>query len=468
MNILVITSGPVFMRGVHGGSQNSLHTLLASLASLGHGTRVLSVARPECPSSFRLPCGTDVFPILPFKQPFPDPYRVPLCRLAAVPRLLAPHQDWADVVYSHDAGVFGLDEIVSTPLVVGLRDLSYSESLRGVLEFRRDTLIVNSAFARAVVSAALEPVLPGIAQRVQVVHNGAPAIRDLTEATQPRIWEPPAEPLIVLWPHRTEADKGLCFAIRVFYRLLQAIAPNRAELHITEWPDAEAAADDQQALLAAKGLAAALGIRQHVQYLPWRDRDQMKALYQQCHVVLCTSMHPEPFCNVWMESVLAQRPVVAPESPAFRDSLLDPYTHAAPFGDDRGFVASILEAVSVRHSWRDSDERLRARHDPMVAASGLLEAFAAGVREPLRLAVPPAPLRVSLAPWVDLRTDGLFNALECRHLLLSHEHVRELRTTSTHDTSYLSRLVQPEPVWLWAVPVSDALKDGANQHWRSS
>ena len=443
MNVLIFSVAPVFPDAVHGGSQSVLLRLLRGLAARGHNVKVACTWRPDLPKTFALGAGLRVYPRLRFRQPFPDPYRAPLCDLALTMSATASLVRWADVVYSHDSGMFALDEIVRVPLVVGVRDISYSETLRGILEFRRDLMIVNSPFAATTLRAIMEPLKPGFSDRLRLVRN---AVGDDFVATASK---KPHDPIVVLWPHRTDAGKGLYFAVRAFFLFQQRVHPRPAELWVTTWDDSLRVCSDRDHLQQALALAQQLNIQKSICLLPWQPPSAMRALYQRAHVVLCTSTYPEPFSNVRLEGIVSGRFVVAPRSPCFADPLLDRFTLYAEYGDDAAFADQLHWAVDQLIS-QEQAQRIADRH----SVDSMLDCFEAVLSEATPLPAlsfqhPRRPRYVQLAPWVYIAGTRLISVLDCgAQIACAQPEIcagRILRETA-------ERIVNTEPLERWFVP----------------
>jgi len=112
----------------------------------------------------------------------------------------------------------------------------------------------------------------------------------------------------LLFPHRADPGKGLLRALDLLRALVSA--DPRWTLTATA-ANPEEGPEGQQIVAEARSAAAALGLRQHLLWVPWLPPSEMSCLYRTGGCTIMASSMPEGFGLVPIESVAAGVPVVA-------------------------------------------------------------------------------------------------------------------------------------------------------------
>ncbi len=84
MKIVAFSINPLFPDHVMGGAPKHLQSIALHLGELGHQVTVLATRREDSAVPFRWHENVEVRPVLPFHQPFPQPYGIPAYAMAAI------------------------------------------------------------------------------------------------------------------------------------------------------------------------------------------------------------------------------------------------------------------------------------------------------------------------------------------------------------------------------------------------
>jgi hypothetical protein len=145
MNILAFSMTPLYPDRVMGGAQKQLYAVVLHLARSGHRVRVVCTRRePDAVQPFQWHPNAEVIPTFRFKQPYPEPYATPIFNIANAIQDLGEFLAEADVFYSHDGGFIFPYVYSTTPTVVSLRSVIFSETLQSAFLFQGDDLILIS------------------------------------------------------------------------------------------------------------------------------------------------------------------------------------------------------------------------------------------------------------------------------------------------------------------------------------
>jgi glycogen synthase len=198
-----------------------------------------------------------------------------------------------DLVHCHDwmtaLGGLAIGRAMHVPVVLTVHlPQSAPENLRleNIGIAGSDTVLVNSEAVRAELSGR------ELGGEIAVIPNGV-------DLAQFPVGAAPPNPRQILFVGRLVPQKGVEVLIRAF----------GAVLH--RYPDATlVVAGDGQQRLYLERLARFLGVRRHVSFVGWRNREQVAELYRDCAVV-CIPSRYEPFGIVALEAMASGRPVVA-------------------------------------------------------------------------------------------------------------------------------------------------------------
>lgn len=353
--VLILSMGPVFPGGVHGGSQKILAAIACHLGELGNDVRILCTARPDLPTTFSLNTRVTVEAQLSFKQPFPDPFRVAPSRVAeSLERISLAIAD-SDVVYMHDAAFCPVIACLERPLVVSIRDFLYSESIVGLFSFKRDILILNSDYAFDVVMGLLPSQRHELCEKVVVVPNGIDEsiFFPVDQEEAKKSFGLSVDRNCLVFPHRTVSEKGGAFLIQTIQEL-ERRGHIGLDVVMPIWMDAGCGMrkDSIAQLWRENGLQANLAL------VPWADQDRMRFLYSAADVTLCLGNAPEAFGgNVALESISCGTPVVATSVGAYRSTIPRDYFHQICFGLELD-AADCVEAA-MKGDKKPTEETIR-------------------------------------------------------------------------------------------------------------
>jgi glycosyltransferase involved in cell wall biosynthesis len=423
MKIVGFSINPLFEDRVIGGSAKHQRNILVRLGELGHQVSVLCTAHPDS-RPFRWHDNVEVLPLLPFKQPFPQPYEIPAYSLAEIIQTVGDHLAGADRFYMHDGELLAPFIYRGVPTVISLRDNVYPETILGSFLFAADRLIAIAEYSRQVYLHTAGRFLPELAERSLTINNGldfslfrpGEAGREIRELVGADL----AGRFVVLHPHRPEPSKGLAQTLAVAELLVRrhgcaellVLVPRWAEEKLS--PEVRAFYDAFEAELAARGL------REHFALHPWVPQRLMPDYYRLGKLTLVLGSFVEAFGNVAYESLACGVPAVVARVATHRSLLPDELLDKVHYDDNEAAAAA---AAAIWRAGRGTPPATMAYLRRHFEIEDQLQAYAdtiLGAR-----AVGPAPTKVKplgpqtrhvLPPWCYAWGDGMvFHDFRARH-----------------------------------------------------
>ncbi len=355
MHIVMFSINPIFPDVVTGGASKHLYHVAAYLGKVGHQVEILCARPEEKQRAFTWAENVRVFPDLPFKQPFPQPYAVHGGDLALIVARVSRHLTDADRFYIHD-GEFLIPDVYGTvPTVASFRDNIYPESVMGTFIGKFDEAICVSDFSADVICHTAGRFFPDLVNRLNVVTNGIDI--DVFKPVDSRgltreLGVDPSHETILLHPHRPEPGKGLPETIKVVYQLVNEYGFTNIKVIVPEWIDTMVSRDESSFYRAMMSLMRDLDIRDHFVFIPWLSQSRMPTLYSLGAVTLCLGGIVEAFGNVAYESLACGTPSVVARVGVHRTMLPDELMTKVNYGDIKAAaaaVAEILQGGGVSH-----------------------------------------------------------------------------------------------------------------------
>ena len=416
--ILILSMAPVFPRKVHGGSQKILAAIACHLGKCGNQVKVICTARPNLPATFTLEPGVTVEAQLSFKQPFPDPFRAPPSRVALSLEKISTDIANSDIVYMHDGAFCPVATCQDRPLVVSIRDFFYSESIVGLFSFRRDILLLNSAYASDVVLSLLGGRYEGLAEKTRIIPNGIdtstffPVNRAKAKASLGLGYNRNC----LLFPHRTVPEKGGAFLVRTIQELerrgwcgLDVVMP--------VWIDAGRSLSGDNEVDGLKQLWRENELQTNLALIPWVNQEHMRVLYSAADVTLCLGNAPEAFGgNVALESLVCRTPVVATSVGAYSNTIPSRFLHRVGYGLEQDAADCIEAAIAGSKKPTESEvQEIASLFDFKKMLKGYQQAICGA-----HIVAPIRDRHVSkwqngalrLAPWCNLHPFGYYHDFE--------------------------------------------------------
>ena len=416
MKIVAFSINPLYRDHVMGGAPKHLQSIALHLGELGHQVTVLATRREDSAEPFRWHEHVTVLPVLPFHQPFPQPYAVPAYDLATVLQEVGEHLRAADRFYMHDGEFLFPYAYRQVPTVVSLRDNVYPETLQGAFLFQGDRLILISEYARQYVLHTAGRFFPDYAQRSVVIHNGldwrhfkptpAREILDIIPV------QPGAYP-IVLHPHRPEASKGIRETLAVVDQLVHEYGFSDLKVLVPKWLDFDLDRSLREFYDSIQADIASRDLTEHVIFHDWIPQSLMPQYYSLGSVTLALGHFVESFGNAVYESLGCGTPAIPVRIASHRELLPETLIDKVDYGDIDS--AARIAAPIIREKRRTAPETLDYLHEhysverqQAAYAEAILNARLHGE---LRYQLRPleASTRFGLAPWCYRSPRGLYH-----------------------------------------------------------
>lgn len=348
MKIVMFSINPLFPDKVTGGASKHLYHIAQYLGKLGHEVDIVCAQSINRQTSFSWSDRVQVFPILPFHLPFPQPYAISGPDLAVIIDRLTDFLVDADRFYIHDGEFLIPDVYAHIPTIVSLRDNIYPESVLGSFIDRYDDLICVSPYSKAVVEGTVGRFYPDLTDRLHLIHNGIDfemfrPVDSSQLATE--LGLNPEEHVILLHPHRPEPGKGLPETIRVAEILVHRYGMQNLKVLIPEWIGSMVSQGEADFYAEMIQLMVDLDVREQFVFVPWMPAARMPELYSLGQVTLCLGNIVEAFGNVAYESLACGTPSVVSRTGVHRTLLPDDLLEKVDFGDNRTAAERIAEIV---------------------------------------------------------------------------------------------------------------------------
>jgi glycosyltransferase involved in cell wall biosynthesis len=292
-----------------------------------------------------------VLPILPFKQPFPQPYAIPAFDMAQIIQQVGDHLQTADRFYMHDGEFLFPYVYQHIPTVVSLRDNVYPETLLGGFLFQADKLILISDYSRQYFEQTVGRFFPDLSERIQVIHNGLDW--EKFKPTTPKeilniIPVNPDKDAIVLHPHRPEATKGIRQTIATADLLVHRHGVDNLKVLAPKWHRAQLTRDLQEFYDAIESEIVERRLQNHFLFHDWIPQDLMPQYYSLGAVMLSLGSFVESFGNAVYESLGCGTPSVVARISTHRELLPDNLIDKVDY-DDIKTTAEIVARIIKNH-----------------------------------------------------------------------------------------------------------------------
>jgi glycosyltransferase involved in cell wall biosynthesis len=423
MKITAFCINPLFPDQVMGGAPKHLQSVAVHLGELGHDVTVLSTRRADSDAPFRWHDRVQVLPVLPFHQPFPQPYAISGHAMAVILQEVGEHLQTADRFYMHDGEFLFPFAYQHVPTVVSLRDNVYPETLHGSFLFQGDRLILISENSRQHFLQTAGRFFPDYASRTVVIHNGVDW--DHFKPTPPgKILEiipiqPDAGPL-VLHPHRPEESKGIHQTLAVVDLLVHQYGLTDVRVLVPRWLDMNLSADLRLLYKEVQIEIAQRGLTDHVIFHDWIPQSLMPQYYSLGAVTLALGSFVESFGNSVYESLGCGTPAIPARISSHREILPEHLIDKVDYGDIE--TAARLAADIIREKRRTPAATLSYLHEHYSVAKQraayadvILNAERQG---PLRYRLAPiqADTRFVLPAWCYLSARGIYHDFRADYL----------------------------------------------------
>jgi glycosyltransferase involved in cell wall biosynthesis len=365
MRIVMFSINPLFPGYVMGGAPKQLQNIALYLGEQGHEIEIFCTRTTGSDTPFKWHDRVQVNPVLRFHQPFPGPYAVPAYDIAHILQTMGDALATADRFYMHD-GEFLFPYVYGhIPTVVSLRDNVYPETIHGGFLFQGHKLILISEYSRQYYLATVGRFLPGLAERIEVIHNGVDL--ELYQPTPPSaelmalLDFDPTRYKLILHPHRPEPSKGIAQTLAVVDLLVHEYGLTDIKVLFPRWHEAQLSPDLQAFYDSVEADIAARGLGEYVVFHAWLPPRLLPEYYSLGAVTLSPGSFPESFGNAVYESLACGTPSIAAKIATHRELLPDTLLDKVDY-DDNAAMAKIAAEI-ILSGRRTSPETLAYLRD---------------------------------------------------------------------------------------------------------
>ena len=409
MRIAAISVAPLFPDLVIGGSQKILIDVAAGLNRSGHEVQIWCTGTKVHEGDFTID-GVTIHPQLALRGTFPATHQVSPIELAITADALRRAADWGDRVYLHADAVYLRHALEGADIVRSIHDYVYEEALISTLNLPAAATVVPSEYLKNCIEATIAILGRKTIEPVVVVPNGVHVPDTIPDPVLPNGIAPRGEnDLILLFPHRPQAAKGLDVSIRVAVEM-QADDPNRnVRLLMPVYTAGSSLDDAADSMAELTKLVDSLGGNDIVEFHSWLSPSEMPGYYAAGDVTLCLGSFVESFGLVPVESVANGTPVACARVGALRE--FD--------GIDGIFLESYdwapVTAHSVNLAITCSDDaiasgraQIRAKYPMKSMISGYESLLSESLVGERQITVVDGG-RLALAPWCDIQGDQIYD-----------------------------------------------------------
>ncbi len=358
MHIVMFSINPLFPTQITGGASKHLKSLAIYLSTLGHDVSILCARITDSNEVFKWHDNATIYPILRFKQPFPQPYAIPAHDMAAMIQDVGDFIAKADRFYMHDGEFLFPFVYDNVPTVVSLRDNIYPETLLGSFQFRGDKLILISEYSRQYYLSTVGRFFPELDNRIEVIHNGID-----WETFKPT---PPDEILdyisvdvsrpLVLHPHRPEESKGIRQTIALVDLLVHQHGISDVVALAPKWMDSQLTPELRDFYAEIEDFIDKRNLHDNFVFHGWIPQHLMPQYYSMGRATLSLGYFPESFGNSVYESLGCGTPSVVARISTHRELLPDKLIHKVDYGDLQS--AAQITADIIHNNIRTSPQTL--------------------------------------------------------------------------------------------------------------
>ncbi len=451
--IAVFSMTPLFSDFAMGGGQIQLKKVALHLGEQGHQLTILSTQREGSSRPFRWHENVEIRPILRFKQPYPEPYFTPLYHIANAMRYVGAAIANADIHYSHDGGLIFPYVYQDIPTVISLRSIIYPETMQCAFLFQGDEWILPSEHTRASYEAVVGQFAPGVAERMQTIHNGFDwetyryaEPRDIFEVIPAEIANHPT----LLFPHRPEEPKGIYEVLQVAEKLVRDYGWHDLRVLVPRWLDSESEPGNRAYYDKLKRRIHEGGLGDAFVFHDWISETLIPEYYSLADVTMCIGSLVETFGNTVFESLGCGTPAIVSRVGPFRDLLPAEHIDRVDFGDIDSAAAIAHSILSERRRTSPSTlHYLKAEFSQEAMVKAYADVIVNAVKKPpFQYRVPQLSeyTRYRLAPWCYVSlSKGIYH--DFRNSYVVDERLAQLNRE--HPEGFASEAVDPENLHAW-------------------
>jgi glycosyltransferase involved in cell wall biosynthesis len=409
VRIAAISVAPLFPDLVIGGSQKILIDVAIGLNRSGHEVEIWCTGTPAYKGDFEID-GVTVHPQLGLRGTFPATHQVPPIELSITADALRRAAEWGDKVYLHADAVYLRHTLEGAEIIRSIHDYVYEEALVSTLSFPADATIVPSEYLKNCIEATIALSGRKTIEPIVVVPNGVHVPEVLPDPMLPKGIAPRAEnDLILLFPHRPQAAKGLEVAIRLAVKKQATDDGRNVRLLMPVYPEDSNFDEAAGSITELNELVRKLGASDIVEFHGWLSPEDMPGYYAAGDVTLCLGSFIESFGLVPVESVANGTPVACARVGALRE--FD--------GIDgiflEGYDWEPMTAHSVDLAIDCSDKQIasgRAQISAKYPMESMISGYESVLSESLkgeRQITIGESGRLVLAPWCDIQGDRIYD-----------------------------------------------------------
>lgn len=351
MHIAMFSINPLFPNTVMGGAPKHLQNIAIHMGTLGHRVSVICTRADGSETPFQWYENVTVLPVLPFKQPFPQPYAVSAHDMARIIQATGDLLASADRFYMHDGELLFPFMYSHIPTVVSLRDNVYPETLHGGFLFAGHTMVLISDYSRRFVEATMGRFFPELNKRITVIPNGLDWSRFRPTPPDAILNYLPFDPqqhTVILHPHRPEESKGMLQTIAAVDLLVNHYGHHDIRTLIPRWLNVQDTPELDSFYHRVQTEINARGLTEHIVFHDWIPQRLMPEYFSLGAVTFSLGHFAESFGNAVYESLGCGTPSIAARITTHRE-LLPPHLIDTVDFDDAESAALIAHDIIINH-----------------------------------------------------------------------------------------------------------------------
>ena len=333
MKIACLSLAQLYGEFVLGGSQKVLNDIILGLRKNNIQVRVFC-PKENFESNDSFIGDVKIEKILSLSGSFPSPFEIPLYDFQELEITLNKIARWADRIYLHGDGWILREQFLDKPIISGIHDLIYQESVSSVFAFNSNKIIIPSEYLLRTIHSSI-PEGKYKTKNLSVIPNA------ISKSTNNSI-KTKNNSLILLFPHRPDPRKGINLALKIANEFTKTNLWKNVVLKVPKFNEELDRDKKNSNITSNKYKDEFISNNGELYFHDWIPIEDMNDYYSSGDLTLCPGNFIESFGLVPLESVNNLTPSLCSAVGAFRDLRDIPGLESIPFGFAEDFVSKGL------------------------------------------------------------------------------------------------------------------------------